>query len=63
MTIQIQFNSVVMDLKVLQEHYPELYSAIQSSLPQKKKKKYKPRKKKKTVAVLIDEIIENLNTE
>ena len=63
MTIQIQFNSVVMDLEDIQEHYPELAMMIQSSLPQKKKKKYKPRKKKKTVACLIDEIIENLNTE
>ena len=63
MTIKIQFNSVVMDLEDIQEHFPELLPMIQSSLPAKKKKKYKPRKKKKTVACLIDEIIENLNTE
>jgi len=63
MTIQIQFNSVVMDLEEIKKYYPELAMMIQSSLPQKKKKKYKPRKKKQTVACLIDEIIENLNTE
>ena len=61
MAIQIQFNSVMMDMKELQEHFPELAMMIQSSLPQKKKSKRRKRKKKKTVANLIDEILENLN--
>jgi len=63
MTIQIQINSVVLEYDEIQKHYPELAMMIQSSLPQGKKKKYKPRKKKQTVACLIDEIIENINTE
>ena len=63
MTIQIQFNSVMMDMKELQEQFPELAMMIQSSLPQKKKSKRRKRKKKKTVANLIDEVLENLNSE
>ena len=63
MTIQIQFNSVVMDLEEIKKHYPELLPMINSSLPQKKKSKPRRKKKKKTVACLIDEIIENINTE
>ena len=60
MTIELQFNSVVLDLQVLQKYYPELFSAIHSSLPVKKKYRRRKRKKKKTVACLIDEILENL---
>ena len=63
MTIQIQFNSVVMDMKDIQEQFPELAMMITSSLPKKKLTKRRKRKKKKTVATMIDEIIENLNTE
>ena len=58
----MQFNSVVLQYDEIKKYFPELLPMIQSSLPQKKKKKYKPRKKKKTVACLIDEIIENINT-
>jgi hypothetical protein len=63
MEIEIQFNSVMMDMKELQEHFPELLPMIQSSLPQKKKTKRRKRKKKKTVANLIDEILNNINSE
>ena len=63
MTIQIQFNSVQFNYEELQKYYPELLPMINSSLPKKKKSKRRRKRKKKTVAVLIDEIIENLNTE
>ena len=50
----------MMDMEDIQEHFPELIPMIQSSLPKKKKTKRRKRNKKKTVAVLIDEILENL---
>jgi hypothetical protein len=53
----------MMDMKELQEYYPELAMMIQSSLPKKKKSKRRRRKKKKTVANLIDEVLENINRE
>ena len=61
MAIQIQFNSVMMDMQDVQEHFPELIPMIDSSLPKKKKSKRRKPRKKITVAVLIDEIIDNLN--
>ena len=63
MSIEIQFNSVMMDMKDIQEQFPELAMMIQSSLPQRKKTKRRKRKKKKTVACLIDEIIADIQTE
>ena len=63
MAIQIQFNSVIMDMNELQKHFPELAMMIQSSLPQKKKSKRRKRKKKKTMANFIDEVLENINSE
>ena len=63
MGIEIQFNSVVLQYEDIQEHCPELAMMIQSSLPQKKKPKRRKPRKKITVACLIDEIIENINTE
>ena len=63
MEIEIQFNSVMMDMKELQEQFPELAMMIQSSLPQKKKSKRRKRKKKKTVGPLIQEIIDSLDIE
>ena len=63
MTIRYQLNTVQFNYKDIQEHYPELAMMIQSSLPQKKKTKRRKPRKKITVACLIDEIIENINTE
>ena len=63
MAIQIQFNSVTLQYEDIQEQFPELIPMIQSSLPQKKKIKRRKLKKKITVACLIDEIIDNINTE
>jgi len=63
MTIQIQFNSVTLQYKDIQEHFPELIPLVNYYLPKKKKPKRRKPKKKITVACLIDEIIENINTE
>ena len=60
MTIEIQFNSVVLQYEDIKKYYPELIPVINSYLPKRKYKRRKPRKKKKTVAMLIDEIQENL---
>lgn len=63
MTIELQFNSVTLQYEEIKKYYPELLPIIQSSFPQKKKTKRRKRKKKRTVANLIDEILENLNSE
>ena len=63
MGIEIQFNSVVLQYEDIQELFPELIPMIDSSLSKRKKPKRRKREKKITVACLIDEIIENINTE
>ena len=63
MTVELQFNSVILQYDELQEQFPELLPMVNSYLPQKKLSRRKKRKKKKTVASMIDEIIDNINRE
>ena len=63
MTIELQFNSVILQYDELQEQFPELLPMVNSYLPQKKLSRRKKRKKKITVASMIDEIIDNINRE
>ena len=61
MSIEIQFNLVIVDPQELQEQSPGLISALYSYLPKRKTpKRRKPRKKKETVGSLIQEIIDDL---
>ena len=63
MSIELEFNSVVIQEKDLQEIYPNLISQIQSFLPlQQTPKRRKRRRKKIKVSSLIDEIIADINT-
>ena len=63
MKIEFQFNSVSIQPQDIQKYYPNIFSAI-SSYPviQKTPKRRRPRKKYRTVSVLIDEIIDSLET-
>ena len=61
MSIELQFNSVILQYQDIQEQFPELAMMMQSSLPKKKKSLRKKRENKKTVGYLIDEIKENIN--
>ena len=63
MTIELQFNSVVLQYEDIKKYYPELLPMINSSLPKRKYKRRKPRKQVKTVASLIDEILDNIQSE
>ena len=57
MSIEIQFNSIVVDPQQL----PALIAMVNSYLPkQKTPKRRKPRKKKETVGILIQEIIDSI---
>ena len=60
MGIEIQFNSVMVDPQKLQEQFPNLISAIRYYSQTQKPLKRRKRKKKKTVAVLIDEILDEI---
>ena len=62
MTIELQFNSMMIDIRDIEEKYPELATMIYSYLPQGKPVKRRKRKKRKTVAYLIDQIIETINS-
>ena len=63
MSIEIQFNSVVIEPQDIQENLPNLFSAISSYLPvQKLPKRRTIKRKKKTVSFLIDEIIDSIET-
>ena len=45
MTIELQFNSVVLQYEDIKKYYPELLPMINSSLPKRKYKRRKPRKR------------------
>ena len=61
MSIELQFNSVVLRQDEIEEICPDLISAISSCLPAPTPKRRK-RKKKKTISYLIDEIIDSIET-
>ncbi len=62
MVIELQFNSVLVQLADAQENYPLMFSALQPYLPvQKPPKRRRPRRKRETVAHLIDALIENID--
>jgi hypothetical protein len=62
MSIEVKFNSVVLRREDIEEHFPALGLMINSYLKsQRRSKKRKPRKKKIDVAVLIDQIIADID--
>lgn len=58
MTIEIEFNSIIVSQEELQEHLPNLISAVSYYFPKQKPTRRKRRKKK--VSVLIDDIIDSI---
>ena len=64
MSIEFVFNSVVVSQQEIQEQLPDIFSAIKTYLPaQKTPKRRRARRRKKTVCCLIDDIIEDIDTE
>jgi len=64
MTIEIQFNSVLVQTADIQENYPDIFSDAQLYLPaQKICRRRKTRKKRETVASLIDALLEKLDND
>ena len=62
MTIELQFNSVMIKPADMQENYPLMFSALQPYLlAQKPIKRRKPRQDRQSVASLIDAVIENID--
>lgn len=58
MTIEIEFNSVIIQSADMQQKHPLMFSALQQYLSdQKTPKRRKPRKKRETVASLIEPIL------
>ena len=63
MSIEFKIQSVMVDSQELQDIYPDLIPSINNFLQSHyTPKKRKPRKKKITVAVLIDDIINDIQT-
>ena len=62
MTIEFKIRSVVLQAEDLQEQCPGLISTLNSYLPKKKILKERKPRKKKNIGILIDEIIDSLET-
>ena len=63
MKIELQFNSMTVIPQDIQEYYPNIISAMDSyPVIQKTPKRRTSKKKYRTVSVLIDEIIDSLET-
>ncbi len=63
MSIEFKIQSVVLRTEDIQEKYPDLIPSLNYFLQsQSTPKKRRPRKKKITVAYLIDEIIDDIQT-
>lgn len=61
--IEFKIQSVVLRTEDIQEQYPNLVSMIHSYLPTQNTPKKRKYRKRKTVAVLIDQIIADIQTE
>lgn len=63
MKIEFEFNSVSVNLQDMQKYYPNIISVINSyPVIQKTPKRRRSKKKYRPVSVLIDEIIDSLET-
>ena len=64
MSIEFEFNSVVISTQEIQEKYPDIYSAIKTYLPrQEARKRRRSKRTKKLVTALIADIIKDINAE
>ena len=62
MSIEFKIQSVVLRTEDIQEQYPNLVSMINSYLPSQNISKKRKYRKRKTAAVLIDEILADIET-
>ena len=62
MTIKFKIQSVILRSEDIQEQYPNLISSINYFLQSQNKPKKRKYRKRKTVGVLIDQIIDDIQT-
>lgn len=63
MTIEFQFNSIIIQTGDMQENYPLMFSTFQQYLPtQKSLRRKKPKRNRETVASLIDALIDSIDS-
>ena len=62
MSIEFEFNTITIQQQDIEEIYPNLISKIQSYLQTQKHHKRRKRRRKKTADILIDEIIDSIQT-